>query len=199
MTDLISDLAKVAGILAFLGYIPYILSIFRRKTVPNPATWWIWSIMGGILLTSYYAAGNREAIWVPLSYFVGPAVTAILSVKFGRNEFGKFEKYCLGGGAISILLWKLSGSPLVALTIGIMIDLIAIAPTLRKTYFKPDSEDPLAWSMFWLANTLNLYVVIVSESANYASLAYPVELFLLPTSIMLLVIRGRFFTKQASS
>ena len=95
MTDLISDLAKVAGILAFLGYIPYILSIFRRKTVPNPATWWIWSIMGGILLTSYYAAGNREAIWVPLSYFVGPAVTAILSVIFGRNEFGNFEKYCL--------------------------------------------------------------------------------------------------------
>ncbi|MEO0887180.1 MAG: hypothetical protein AAFY54_14840, partial [Cyanobacteria bacterium J06648_10] len=162
------------------------MSIVRRKTLPNPATWWIWSIMGGILLASYYVAGNREAIWVPLSYFIGPTVTAILSVKYGRNEFGSFERYCLGGAAVSLLLWWISG-PIVALTMLIMIDLIAIAPTLRKTYFKPTSEDPLAWSVFWLANTINLYVVLASASPTYAAVAYPFELFLLPTSIMCLV------------
>lgn len=197
MTDLLTDLGKVAGVLAFLGYIPYLMSIVRRKTLPNPATWWIWSIMGGILLASYYVAGNREAIWVPLSYFIGPTVTAILSVKYGRNEFGSFERYCLGGAAVSLLLWWISG-PIVALTMLIMIDLIAIAPTLRKTYFKPTSEDPLAWSVFWLANTINLYVVLASASPTYAAVAYPFELFLLPTSIMCLVIRGRVFGPEGS-
>lgn len=190
MTDLLTDLGKIAGVLAFLGYIPYLLSIVRRKTLPNPATWWIWTIMGGILFASYYLEGNREAIWVPFSYFIGPTVTGILSLKYGRNEFGSFEKYCLGGAAFSLILWQVSG-PVVALTMLIMIDLIAIAPTLRKTYFKPDSEDPLAWSIFWIANTLNLYVVLASEAPTYAAIAYPLELFFLPTSIMILVIRGK--------
>ena len=190
MTDLLTDLGKIAGVLAFLGYIPYLLSIVKRKTLPNPATWWIWTIMGGILFASYYLEGNREAIWVPLSYFIGPTVTAILSLKYGRNEFGNFEKYCLGGAAMSLVLWQISG-PVVARTMLIMIDLIAIAPTLRKTYFKPDSEDPLAWSIIWLANTLNLSVVVASESPTYAAIAYPLELFFIPTSIMILVIRGK--------
>ncbi|MEM6867446.1 MAG: IS256 family transposase [Cyanobacteria bacterium P01_C01_bin.121] len=192
MTDLLTDLGKIAGVLALLGYIPYLISIVRRKTLPNPATWWIWSIMGGILFASYYLEGNREAIWVPLSYFIGPTVTGILSLKYGRSEFGNFEKYCLAGAATSLLLWYISG-PILALTMLIMIDLIAIAPTLRKTYFKPDSEDPLAWSIFWLANTINLYVVLASEAPTYAAIAYPLELFFLPTSIMTLVIRGKVF------
>jgi len=196
VTDLLTDLGKIAGVLAFLGYIPYILSILRRKTVPNPATWWIWGVMGAVALASYYAAGNREAIWVPLSYVIGPIVTAVLSIKFGRNEFSKFDKYCLGAAGLSIILWQVFGSPLVALTISIAIDFLAIAPTLRKTYFKPDTEDPLAWSIFWIANTLNLYVVLVSETPSYASLAYPIDLFLLPTSIMCLIIRGRWFMKK---
>lgn len=196
MTELVDDFGKIAGVLAFLGYFPYILSIVKRKTVPNPATWWIWTVMGGILLASYYVAGNREAIWVPISYFIGPAVTAMLSLKYGRGEFGKFEQYCLAGAGFSLLLWWISGNPAIALTILIIIDLIAIAPTLRKTYFKPTSEDPLAWGIFWLANTLNLYVVIVSESASYASIAYPLELFMLPTAIMLLILRGRWLTSK---
>lgn len=196
MTESLTDLGKIAGVLAFLGYIPYILSILRRKTIPNPATWWIWGVMGAVALASYYAAGNREAIWVPFSYVIGPIVTAMLSIKFGRNEFSKFDKYCLGAAGLSIILWQVFGAPLVALTISIAIDFIAIAPTLRKTYFKPDTEDPLAWSIFWIANTLNLYVVLVAEVPSYASLAYPIDLFLLPTSIMFLVIRGRWFMKK---
>jgi hypothetical protein len=192
MTDFLTDLSKIAGVLAFLGYIPYILSILRGKTTPNPATWWIWTIMGGILLASYYAAGNREAIWVPISYFIGPAVTALLSFKYGRNEFGKFELYCLSGAGLSLILWWLSGSPVIALTINILIDLIAIAPTLRKLWFKPNTEDPLAWGVFWVANVLNLTVVMISESRSYAALAYPMELFFLPTAILFLVLRGQF-------
>lgn len=197
MTDFVTELGKIAGVLAFLGYIPYLLSIVRRKTLPNPATWWIWSIMGAILLASYYAAGNQDAIWVPISYFIGPTVTAILSVRYGRNEFSKFEWYCLAGAGFSLLLWWLTDSPEIALTINIMIDLIAIAPTLRKTYFKPDSEDPLSWSIFWVANTLNVCVVLLSGNITYGALAYPLELFLLPTSIMFLVIRGKLSSKRA--
>ena len=199
MTDFVTELGKIAGVLAFLGYIPYLLSIVRRKTLPNPATWWIWSIMVALMLASNYAAGNQDAIWVPISYFVGPTVTAILSVRYGRNEFSKFEWYCLAGAGFSLFLWWLTDSPEIALTINIMIDLIAIAPTLRKTYFKPDSEDPLSWSIFWVANTLNVCVVLLSGSITYGSLAYPLELFLLPTSIMLLVIRGKLVEKRTNS
>src|SRR3989344_788413 len=33
----------LSGLLIFLGNIPYIVSILRKETVPNRASWWIWA------------------------------------------------------------------------------------------------------------------------------------------------------------
>jgi len=42
-------LGLIAGIIAFLAYVVYIISIFRGGSKPNRATWWIWAFMGLIL------------------------------------------------------------------------------------------------------------------------------------------------------
>jgi hypothetical protein len=192
-----AELAKIAGMLALLGHIPYIISIFRRKTIPNPVTWGIMGIMGGLQFASYVAAGNSEGLWAPISYLIGTSVIALLSLHYGRSEVERFDLYCLIGAGLSGVLWWLSGSPLVALTILILIDLMAIAPTLRKTYFKPESEDPLTWSMFWVANSTNLYVVSQTEVWSYRSLAYPIDLLFLDTSVLSMMILGYWLQRSS--
>lgn len=183
------DFGKIAGVLAILGYVPYLISVVRQKTTPNPATWWVWAILGGIVFSSYYAAGNRgDSLWVPLGYVVGPLLIAILSVRFGRNAFGRFENFCLVGAAASLGLWQLSGSPLVALIFLLLVDFLGFLPTLKKTYFEPDSEDLLSWIVFGVANTLNLFAI---EQWNYATAVYPLYLFCLPTIILVLILRGK--------
>ena len=68
---MIAELAKIAGVIGLLGYIPYALAIVKRKTTPNPVTWWIWSIVGWAAFASYFAAGEQETFWLMLSYAVG--------------------------------------------------------------------------------------------------------------------------------
>src|SRR5690242_6850853 len=76
---------QVAGALALAGFAPYVVSILRRRTVPNRATWIIWTVVGGMLCASYYAAVARGSIWVPVGYVVGPLVTALLALRYGEG------------------------------------------------------------------------------------------------------------------
>jgi len=36
-------LGIIAGIISVFAFFPYVISIFKRKTIPNRITWWIWS------------------------------------------------------------------------------------------------------------------------------------------------------------
>src|SRR6185295_20064326 len=92
----------IAGIIALSGYIPYIISILRGKTKPNRATWFIWAMIGGLLAISYAAAGDPKAIWLPIGYFLGPFVTAILSIRYGYSVWSKLDTICVIAALLSL-------------------------------------------------------------------------------------------------
>ena len=64
----------LAGILEFSAFILYYISILQGKTRPNRATWFVLTIVGFLIVASYYASGARETIWIPVSYAVGPLI-----------------------------------------------------------------------------------------------------------------------------
>ncbi len=189
---MIAELAKIAGIIGLLGYIPYILAIVKRKTTPNPATWWIWSVVGWAAFASYFAAGEHETFWLMLTYAIGPSIIGILSFKYGKADaLEKFDIACLIISFVSLILWQLTNSPILALTINLVIDATGALPTIRKTYLEPDTEDVLSWAVFWTGNTLNFVTILFSGDWNLASIPYPFYLFALASTMMVLILRKR--------
>ena len=186
---MIAELAKVAGFIGFSGYFPYILAILRKKTEPNPVTWIIWGIIGWAAFASYFAAGGQETFWLMLSYAVGPSTIALLSLKYGKGDLEKFDSYCLVISFISLILWFSTNNPLLALCINLAIDIIGSLPTIRKTYFEPHSEDKLSWIIFWIGNTMNFFVILISKEWTFVSIPYPLYLFLLASTIVILTFR----------
>jgi hypothetical protein len=184
-------LGMIAGIIAISGYIPYIYSILKGHTQPNRATWFIWTIVGGLLAISYIAEGDQHSIWLPLGYFFGPLITAILSLRYGYAEWTKLDTVCIVAAVISIIPWVLSDNANATLIINLLIDMIGSVPTLVKTFREPETEDLLAWVFFFVANTLQLFAI---EMWNLASL-YPVYLFVLATSMVLFILRGKIVAK----
>ncbi len=190
---MIAELAKIAGIIGLLGYIPYVIAVLKHKTTPNPATWWIWSVVGWAAFASYFAAGERETFWLMLSYAVGPSVIGLLAFKYGKVEaLKRFDIACLVISFMSLILWQLTNNPILALSINLLIDLTGALPTLRKTYFEPHTEDALSWSVFWIGNTLNFVTILFFGQWNLASIPYPLYLFILASSMMVLIFRKRF-------
>src|SRR5665213_2181309 len=110
-------LGYVAGILAIGGYIPYIIATLKGTTKPNKATWIIWMVVGGLLASSYVASGDHASMWLPIGYFIGPLLVAILSFKFGYSEWTRLDKVCLVAALLSLIPWFLSKNPSMTLVI----------------------------------------------------------------------------------
>ena len=184
----------IAGVLALVGYIPYIYSIFKGITKPNRATWIIWTIVGGLLAFSYAAEGDSNAIWLPIGYFVGPLIVAILSIWYGYTEWTRVDKVCLLIAIISIVPWVLSKDATITLVINVLIDASGAIPTLVKTYKEPETEDLTAWAIFAIANTLQLFALSYLD----ITVLYPAYLFFLATGMVVLILRGRFLSPKTT-
>lgn len=145
-----------AAIFSLLGFVPYIVTILQGKTSPNRASWSIWASLGIVLAVSNYSAGAKETMWLLATYAFCQITIAILSLKYGEGGWNTFDRTCLLGAFISIVLWQLFDSPLIAITISIAIDSLGALPTIKKSYLQPETEDLFSWIMFWTAGTLNI-------------------------------------------
>ncbi|EKD71766.1 MAG: hypothetical protein ACD_46C00103G0007 [uncultured bacterium] len=181
----------IAGILALAGYIPYIISILRGKTKPNRASWFIWALVGGLLAFSYFAEGDPHAIWLPIGYFIGPFITAVLSIRYGYSEWTRLDTFCIIAALISIIPWVLSQDAILTLIINVIIDAAGAIPTLVKSYYEPETEDFTAWLIFFIANTLQLFAITIWN----LSAIYPIYLFFLAGIITYFIVKDKI--KQA--
>lgn len=165
---------QLAGLLVFIAYIPYVLGAIRGLAKPNRATWFIWSVVNIIIAASYWKAGAGNTILVPLLNAFGTTLIALLSLKYGEGGWTRLDRACLFASGISLILWWLTGNPVIALTINILIDAIGAIPTMVKTYHDPKHENGSAWTIWMVAYLINLFAI---ESWTYAIAAYPVYLF----------------------
>jgi hypothetical protein len=187
MNDWQTSIGILAGFISLFGFIPYIAAIWQRKTKPSPATWWIWTIVGFLLLASSYASGARSTIWVFACLAVGHLLIALLSIKYGEGGWNTFDQTCLVGAGASLLLWWWQDSPIIALCLNIAIDFLGALPTIKKVYYRPQTEEPTTWVIFLIAHTLNLCAL---TDWSFAVLAYPLYLFCIVATVVVLILRS---------
>lgn len=181
----IEFIGKLAGILSFVAFILYYISIYRGRTRPNRATWFVLTVVGVLIAISYYATGARNTLWIPIAYTIGPLIVFLLSLKYGEGGWTPFDRFCLFGCLISIILWKIAHSPEITLFLNILIDFFGILPTIKKSYFDPLSEDTLAWSVTVLASVLNIFAV---ETWTFSIGVYPVYMLFFNGMILALLL-----------
>lgn len=187
MSNVYEIVGVSAAIIGILGYIPYIISILKGDTRPNKASWFIWTVVGGLLAVSYLAEGNQTAIWLPLAYFICPLVIALLSFRYGYSAWTRIDTLCILAAALSLIPWMLSHNATLTLLINLLIDSAGAIPTIVKTYREPKTEDCTAWVLFLIANTLNLFAI---STWNIADI-YPIYLFVLASTMVALILKDK--------
>ncbi len=192
MTGWQSLIGGLAGALSLAGFGLYVWSTLFGRTRPNRATWWVLTLVGVMIASSYFAAGARNTIWIPVSYVAGPLIVALLSLKYGEGEWEALDLYCVIAAVISALVWLVFNAPLATLLINIGMDFIALIPTIKKSWARPDGEDRTAWALETAACALN---VVAVESWVWGIALYPVYLVLMNGAITLLLYRGRFVAR----
>ena len=180
------------GLFALLGFLPYIVTVLQGKTSPNRASWSIWASLGIVLAISNFEEGARDTMPLLIAYAICQITIALLSFKYGEGGWNTFDRTCLFGALLSIILWQLFNSALIAITISIAIDSLGALPTIKKSYLEPETEDLFSWMMFWVAGTCNL--LALTELSAIA--AQPIYLFSFNTIVVFLLWLPKFQNRK---
>jgi hypothetical protein len=182
-------LAIVVTVVALVGNVPYIVAMLRGRIRPNRSTWLIYTVVGICGCASSFAAGAREALLVPLTYIIGPAVISLLAIRRGVGGWSVLDRGCLALAALSIALWAITGDPVLAVLLTSIADIAGSTPTIVKSWRDPRSEDLLSWCMFAGANLLNLLLI---EHWSVGAALYPTTLCVPAALITVFCLRGRW-------
>jgi hypothetical protein len=183
-----ATIGVISGFLSLLCFVPYIITTLQGKTKPNRATWGIWSILSIVISASYYSSGAINTIWLPIFGAIGQIIIVALSIKYGEGGFSVFDRFCLLGVAVSLLLWWQFSSPIIALMCNILIDFLGALPTIRKSYYEPETENTLTWILYLAASTLNLFAL---EHWSFALSAFPLYIFFINVVIVTVLLRPK--------
>lgn len=149
-----------------LQFAPLRLYSLAERTKPSRVTWLIWTFVGTITVSSYYASGATDTLWVPIILTIEYFCTAILSLFYGeggtwRGDTKQMRRdiVCLVGAAMSGLAWWWFDVPQIALITTILIDAFGAWPTIVKAYMRPLTENRRAWTFTFLSSVANIFAV----------------------------------------
>ena len=176
------------------AFLPYIRDIFRGKTKPHAYTWSVWTITQGTA-----AAGliKGKGGWGTLALIIGTVfclLIFLLSLKYGTRNITKGDTVVLAAALLAIVVWWQLESPLLAIFMVSVIDVLGYMPSFRKTFEEPWTETAISWAVFSLANIL---IIFALSEYNLLTLTYLVAItFANFTLLAICLIRRRVIPKK---
>ncbi|MDP2705762.1 MAG: hypothetical protein Q8O49_00975 [bacterium] len=177
----------LSGIFILFSFVPYLISIFKKETKPERASWLIWSILGGISFFSQLAKGATDSLWLTGIQTFGDLLIFLFAIKYGIGGLLKRDIWALAGAGFSLIIWYLTNEPIFALFIAIFIDALGGVLTIMKSYEHPGTESISAWVLTALGG---LFAAFAVGQWNFVLLSFPVYIFLISVIILLAEIFG---------
>lgn len=176
-TDMIigmKEFLQIFGpLLGFVAMIPYIIDVIRKKTKPNIVSWLTWTILTGVGSVAVFVQAGFIASLLPLCATISTLSVVLLGIKYGFAKYTKFDAYCQASTLVGLALWGIFNSPLVGLIAAIVIDAVAVMPTLRHAYLRPEEE---TWQTFAIAFFSSGLTLLSVSNYTASRLSYPLYL-----------------------
>lgn len=193
------DYKAICGVasaaLTIAGFITYLWWMKKTGERPSRATWLIWTLNSFLLPASYYMLGVKQTLWLAVSYAIGCTAVAVYAVLMkGEREFTRIERWCFFGVGVAAFLWFITGLPLVAFVLALVIDLIGITSTMEHAWKRPQGESLVAWNLMCAGGVFSIFAVEIWswEVHTFIDASYPVQISVTTAVIMaILYIRRR--------
>lgn len=164
--------SAIATLIAVVGYLPYLIDMFRGKNKPHLYTWiTIFLVTITVAYTQVIGGAGVGAIPTILGCVVN-GVILFFCFKYGTKDIIFLDKICLAISILGILSYiVLRTDPVISLVIVTVAEVTAFLPTFRKTRNEPYSES--LTSYYFLMAKLVL-ILLALESYNVLTVSYSV-------------------------
>ncbi|KKQ72128.1 MAG: hypothetical protein UT33_C0005G0049 [Candidatus Peregrinibacteria bacterium GW2011_GWC2_39_14] len=180
-------LGYISILIAIASYIIYFERIFTNKIKPHAFSWLIWSISVGIAFLASFIKNGGSGSWVIGLTSIACFIIFILALFKGEKKFNKFDWISLASALAAIFLWIFTKEPTFSVILITIIDLIGFIPTANKSFYKPNEESALFFS---LAGFKFIIAIFAINSFSINTLLYPASL-VLTNSVLALIILVR--------
>lgn len=176
-------MGTLSGILFFIAFLPYIWSVLNGGADPSPVSWSIWATIDTL---TYFAMKKEGAQLGQITGAVAGAwVVTFLALWFGKTTMGAIEWVSVFGALVGILLWKTTGSAVLAIVSSQIAILIGAIPTFVRVYHNPALEDPVAW-LIWLLSCICALMAI--KKWDIANALQPITFTIVEGTVVVLIV-----------
>ena len=182
-------LGSLAMCIALASYVPYFRDMFRGTTKPHPFSWFIWGLITAIIFAAQTVEGGGMGTWVSGLTALACFSVSALALAWGDRKISAFDWFCFFSALFGIVLWRMTSSPLAAVIIATITDLIAYIPTFVKAYHRPREE---TLSTYVLSTLKWVFAIPALATFNLTTLLFPVAMIIANTAFVVMVcIRRR--------
>lgn len=180
--------AIAASLIAIVGNVPYLVDIFRKKVHPHPYTWLVWSIVSCIIFFGQVAKGAGIGALPTAAAEIFTIIIFFFSLQYGFKRIRTIDTVFLVIALLGIIPWLMTDDPTISVIIAVAIDLVAFMPTLRKTYWHPDTETPVLYA----SNVFRHILMLGSLQAyNVATALHSIAMISSNSLMTYLIVRNK--------
>ncbi len=161
----------ISTVLILSAPIPYIRDVVKRKTKPKVVSWFNWTLLTVISGSASLSDHQYAAAIMSYSLALMCLSIAILGWHNGNRQFDSLDVFSQIGIVITLILWWIFNSPAVAIIAVIVIDFIALMPTLKHAWQKPHEETS---QLFLMTGSGAIFTILAAKNITITSLANPI-------------------------
>lgn len=167
------EFAIIAALLAIAGNVPYLIEIVKGRVQPHAYTWFVWSIVSGVVFFGQVAKGAGIGALPTAASEIFTIIIFFFSLKYGFKHITKTDTVFLVVALLGIIPWILTKDPTLSVIIVVAIDVIAFVPTLRKAWVEPKTESPILYFTNVVRHVLALFSL---EAYNVATMLHSIAM-----------------------
>ncbi len=179
----------IAIILTFIAYVPYIKDIIARKTKPHIYSWVSWFLSGGIVFALQFSNNAGAGAFVTFAAELACILVIFLTIKYKvSSKITNADKIFILMTLTALSFWLIAKQPIISAILLTLTDLLAFAPTIRKSWITPHSET----LTFYFLNILRFGLAVLALSNyNAVTMLYPTTWFIANTLFVCMLLFRR--------
>jgi hypothetical protein len=181
-----SPFVIASGSIAVIGMLFYIHSIWTAVTTPHRTTRFVILLITLLGAIGLYSAHDTPTFILYCIYSTSSLIIFLLSIKRGTGGWATTDIICLIIALIGIIIWQVSGNPIVVVVSSVIASFVGTVPAFMKTHRSPKSEYWVYYVCSFFANGL---IYFAHSAHTISNSIYPVYYVLWNLAFLILIFR----------
>ncbi len=185
--------ALIAIGIILLWIFPLWGDIIKWRTIPHPFTTGVWTVIVGLNLFILYLHGEfigMAPVILVLTTLIWETIIGIL--QFKKIHINWFDTLCMISATFCVVYYTIYQNALYTVMLTILIDILAILPTFKKSWLAPWSETAIN---YFFSGLSHIFIVLSLEAPTSETMIFWIYIVGINSCLVVFMLSRRWYLK----